>query len=409
MNPTIKRYLNDDSLTFSARLSAFDTYQGKKALVLEETWFYPEAGGQLGDRGVLIGPEGHALKIVDTQINEGMIYHLTQAESLPFPVGSLLHGEIDAGFRQDMTEQHTAQHLLSAAFFRRFGGKTRSSRLGSEDSTIDIELPEVTWEQLATVEDEVNQIIRENRTVQPLYPNEAELSQLPLRRSVKVTENIRILAIDHYDLTPCGGTHCHHTGQIGSLIITSMERYKGAFRIHFLAGGRAILHSRYMANTLRRITQTLGSAADEAPVILTQLREEISALKGQLGRWVAQEMNRMVDQALASQPDQTLLWVLLTPGTPGEPWTDQQRRSLANRLCQKRPVVAAIVAPAISDQPTSFVMETNTDLNLNQLMAATWRPLGARGGGKPQHVEGSLPANADPAEFLALLKQSIPS
>lgn len=201
------------------------------ALVLNQSVFYPESGGQLGDRGTLRVHEAE-LEVVDTQIDDGRVLHLVK-DCTGVGAGDVCEAVIDWGFRRDQMSQHTGQHMLSADVFSLFGAETVSARLGSTASTIDLDCEPLEPNALQDLQALVNEQVMNDKAVRAHYPDKAQLDQYGLRRSSKVDTNIRLIEIEGIDVTPCGGTHCAATGQVGPVMIIANQRYKGGSRITF--------------------------------------------------------------------------------------------------------------------------------------------------------------------------------
>src|SRR3954462_3479183 len=218
-----RRIYHDDSYLrrFDAEVLAITTCKARPAVVLDQTAFYPEAGGQLGDRGRL----GDAT-VVDTQeTDDGAIVHVIDGAAPA--VGSRGTGELDWLRRRHHMAQHTAQHLLSGALLDRAQAPTASARLGESALTIDVARDRIPDADLAAAEDLANDLIDDDLAIRAWFPTPAELGSIKLRRDPKVTADIRVIAIGEFDVSPCGGTHCARTSQIGSIRITGTERYKG--------------------------------------------------------------------------------------------------------------------------------------------------------------------------------------
>src|SRR5256885_5087804 len=218
-----RRLYHDDAYLrrFDAEVLAITSYKDHTAVVLDRTAFYPEAGGQLGDRGMLGG-----LAVVDTQERDDEIVHLLAPGSEPPDVGATVAGELDWARRRQHMAQHTAQHLLSGTLLDRAQAATASARLGESALTIDVARDRIPDGELAAAEDLANDLIDDDLAIRAWFPDPGELASLKLRRDPKVTADIRVVAIGDFDFSPCGGTHCARTSQLGSVRIVGTERYK---------------------------------------------------------------------------------------------------------------------------------------------------------------------------------------
>jgi alanyl-tRNA synthetase len=199
--------------TFTAQVTERTQIDGHPAVRLDRSAFYPTSGGQAHDTGTLDG-----VAVVDVQVAaDGGVLHLL-AGPLPEKAGEVT-GVIDWPRRFDHMQQHSGQHLLSQAFDRLLGLETVSVHFGDELCTVDLAGETVDADGLAAVERHANQIVWENRAIRAYEVSDAELASLPLRRAPKVTGKIRIVEIDGYDWSACGGTHVASTGSIGPIAL----------------------------------------------------------------------------------------------------------------------------------------------------------------------------------------------
>ena len=212
---------------------------------LDRTAFYPTSGGQPFDTGRL--GAAAVVEVIDGEHDE--IIHFTDQQ---VPVGAI-HGTIDWPRRFDHMQQHTAQHMLSAAFIELFKFQTVSFHLGREISTIDLAAPSVTPRQLEEAERRVNEIIFDDRPIAVRYGTADELAAQGIRKKVDREGTLRVIDIDGFDRQPCGGTHLARTGQTGMLLTRKCERQRQNWRVEFVAGWRALAAARADFAALRQI------------------------------------------------------------------------------------------------------------------------------------------------------------
>ncbi len=378
-----RRLYHDDSYLrrFDATVLAITTHQDRPAIVLDATAFYPEAGGQLGDRGTLGGAT-----ITDTQqLDDGTIVHLFDG---PAPSGTVT-GELDWARRRQHMAQHTAQHLLSGALLDRAQAATQSARLGETALTIDVTRDRIPDADLAKAEDLANDLIDEDLAVRAWFPTPAELASIKLRRDPKVTEDIRVVAIGDFDLSPCGGTHVARTSQLSTVRIAASERYKGMTRVTFTAGRRARSELFARDAVLRGLATQFSCAPAEVPAAIDKLRRdtdankaEMTALRGRLAGLVADAFPG-TERVVAEIPgDAELL------------------RGVAAKL------VAAGRDAVLTTPDGTVVLFRAPGSSLD--CGALWKQLaaahGGRGGGKPDRAEGRLATPA--ADWLAAISRS---
>lgn len=220
--------------TFTAKLVRQGQDEaGNCYVVLSETAFYPTGGGQPHDTGTLNG-----IAVVAVEEIDGEVRHYLESK-LELEDDSQVTGILDWNRRFDHMQQHSGQHILSAAFEQLFDFKTVGFHLGREESTIDLDTVSLGESQIEEAERLANQIVLENRPIETRWLTNEEAQQLPLRKQLSVTENIRLVIIPDFDYNGCGGTHPSSTGQVGMIKVLGAEKEKKKTRITFTAGGRS--------------------------------------------------------------------------------------------------------------------------------------------------------------------------
>jgi alanyl-tRNA synthetase len=392
MQATRKRYWDDPlATTFTTDRAEPGSFDGKASIVLGETLFYPEGGGQLGDVGELaIGDV--VVRIVDTQIDDGgVIHHLVEAQA-PLLAGDV-RGTIDVARRRDHMAQHTAQHMLSRALLDVARAPTSSARLGATACTLDVDRAAIPDAELHRAEDLVNDVIRSDVTVRALFPTNEELAAMDLRRAPKVAAGVRIIDVDGFDLTPCGGTHCTRTGQIGLVRVSSTERYKGKLRVGFHAAARALSDMRAKEDALVSLAKTLtcgpldvGAAVAKLQADLKQRGEALAGARGEL-------LDLLAAGILAAHPPAaegtTVVRVARTDGDVG------MLRSLAGKLAARSDVVAVCSAPDGDALLVVVQRGVAATFDCGAWLKALAERSGGRGGGRPERAEGRVPHTAD--------------
>ncbi len=265
---TDRLYYNDSFLReFDARVAACEPADHRWRVRLERTAFYPTSGGQPFDVGTL--NDVNVLEVLDDEHDE--VIHITER---PLKVGEEVHGVIDWTRRFDHMQQHTAQHLLSAAFLELFQFQTVSFHLGRDISTIDLATPSVVPRHLEETERRVNEIIFGDRPIRIRYGTAADLAAEGIRKKLDREGTLRVVEIEGFDRQPCGGTHLSRTGQTGMLLIRRCEKQKQNWRIEFVAGFRALAAARSDLALLRSAAEQIGCGMTEVPQMLTKIQEE---------------------------------------------------------------------------------------------------------------------------------------
>lgn len=405
--PTKRLYLSDSFLRrFDAVVDGRGTYDGRHAVTLTESAFYPEGGGQLGDHGTLdVG--GHKLSVVDVQIDDdGVVHHVLDREAPADVVGRPVHGEIDWTRRRAHMSQHTAQHVLSASLASLCSAATVSSRLGDVDSTIDLAI-ELSSDAIAKATAAVNELVLDDRPIHILFPKPDEVAGLGLRRDPKVTADIRVIDVEGFDRSPCGGTHCARTGQIGPVVVTGAVRHKGGTRVTFVAGARALDDHLKKDATLSSLARDFSCGLHDVPVAVAKLRRELDARTEALGSVRAELARLVAREALAALPadDRGPRAVVVVRAEADVP----SLRTIAAELARRTGIVALACGLDTSTNDHAVVVErgTVTAFDAGAWLKAAAKAHGGRGGGRAERAEGRLPVGASPVELAASIDAAL--
>src|SRR5437660_3423310 len=269
MPSTERLYYTDSHLIeFDARvIDVTERVSGWTAVTLDRTAFYPTGGGQPSDTGSLDGS-----RVVECLDEGETVLHVIQGQTPE--IGSQVQGRVDWPRRLDHIQQHTGQHILSQALVTLFKAHTHSFRVMDQVCEIDVALADPTAARIERAVELANNVIWEDRPVIIRKVTPAEAAQLPLRKDPGREGELRLIEIEGFDLTPCGGTHANHTGEVGLIAVRLWERAKGLTRIEFVAGRRALEDYRRANNTARSVAALFSAARDDAPVSGERMTEE---------------------------------------------------------------------------------------------------------------------------------------
>ena len=270
MPATERLYYQDSHLIeFEARVvDVTERVSGWTAIVLDRTAFYPTGGGQPGDTGTLNG--ARVVECIDD--GDRGVLHVVQG---PAPaLDAIVAGRVDWSRRLDHMQQHTGQHILSQALIKLFDAPTRSFRVLDQSCEIDVELANPTTEIIERAVELANNVIWEDRVITIHNVSAAEAAAMPLRKDPAREGELRLIEIEDFDLTPCGGTHAVRTGEVGMIALRSWERAKGLTRMEFVAGVRALADYRKANRTAREVAALFSTGRDDAPQNAAQLIEE---------------------------------------------------------------------------------------------------------------------------------------
>jgi alanyl-tRNA synthetase len=320
------RLYYDDSYTtrFDARLADAVTEAGRTRVELDSTYFYPESGGQEADRGSIGGA-----RVVDVQAgDDGRVWHtLAEGDAAP---GEASAAEVDWTRRFENMQQHTGQHILSAAFERELNAATLSSHLGEERGSIELTLGEADWKLVDRIEAVSNRIVWEDRELKLHWTDEEGVNRFALRKPPKASGRIRVVEIPDWDLSACGGTHTRRTGEVGVIKIVRWEKVRGNLRFEFLCGARALRDHAWRLEALvesakrrtlkdRDLLETLERAAAERDELKKRLADlTAKALAAEAKERVGNPPAGVADFAAARSREDTRTFALkcLEAGAP---------------------------------------------------------------------------------------------
>ncbi|GAB4205706.1 MAG: DHHA1 domain-containing protein [Sandaracinaceae bacterium] len=384
-SPTLRAYFDD---VLADRLESTVLAHGKlgdrTTVVLDRTVFYPESGGQMADRGTL---DGRA--VLDVQVDDdGVVHHVLDAtpEDLP-AIGARVAGRIDRARRREHMALHTAQHMLSRALVDLAKAETVSSRLGESACTIDVDRDGLGEARVAEAEAVVNRLIDEDRAVRAWFPSDEELRALPLRRAPKQTANVRVVEVEGFDVSPCGGTHVVRTAEVQLVRITGLERYKGGTRVTFTAGPRARGALFEEDRALRALAKELLCPPLEVGKQLARLRAELGAAREEAGRYRAIVARVTAEEARTRAEDHRVV-VMLDDGDV------ELARSVASHLTKEGALVAIVGARLDEGVHVVVARGPASTEDCSALLKALVTRVGGRGGGRPERAEGRLPPGA---------------
>ncbi len=265
-------YYHDSFLReFDALVLACEPAGERYAVTLDRTAFYPTSGGQPHDVGTL--GDAQVVEVLDN--DAGGITHFADRA---LAAGAAVHGAIDWSRRFDHMQQHTGQHILSAAFVRLFQIQTVSFHLGRESSAIDLAARSLDERQIEEAEPLASEVIFGDAAVEIRFVAPQELAALSVRKEVKREGQVRVISIGDFDRQPCGGTHVGRSGQIGLVLLRKVEKQKGNWRVEFVCGGRALRAARGDYATLGEAASVLSVGRAEVPTAVQNTLDGRAAL-----------------------------------------------------------------------------------------------------------------------------------
>lgn len=355
--------------------------KGKKGyeVVLSDTAFYPEGGGQPADRGTL-----GQVNVLDVKRRNGEILHITDA---PLEPGMTVHGVLDWERRFDHMQQHSGEHILSGVVHAQFGYDNVGFHMNDEVVTVDFNGP-ITWEEAMELEDKVNAYIWTDAERRELYPSEEELKAMDYRSKIELKGKVRLVEYPGADLCACCGTHVAHTGEIGLMKILSVSRHKDGVRMEMLFGGRAMkdYDRKHLLNT--EFSCRLSAKPYETGEALQRVLDEMNAMKFRM-----QAMNeRYYAMRATSIPVGEPVIFFNEPGM-----SMVEIRKFCDYLISTGKVKTAMIISPKDKESVNYVMGS-ADLNMRDVGKLLNEKLHGRGGGRPEMVQGSFQAEAEAVE-----------
>lgn len=391
---TERLYYTDPYLaSFEAMVTERVEVDRRPAVVLDRTAFYPSSGGQPFDVGTL---DGRAVTDV-VDLEDGRIAHVVEGDA---PAeGARIEGRVDWTRRFDHMQQHTGQHLLSAAFEHVLSARTESFHLGAESSTIDLAIP-LDAAKIGATEIEANRVLWEDREVRVRFVDAAEAASLPLRKESARTGTLRLVEIERYDVSACGGTHVARTGVIGVIAVAGFERFKGGTRVEFVCGKRALARFGRQRDVINACVRHLSVLPAELPAAIERLQAESKQQRTD-ARALQARLIEHEAAMLAARAVPCGTCALVAERVDG--FDAQGLKGLAQGIAARAGHAAVLLG---ADLPASLVVARAADVALDagRMVRELTGRFGGKGGGRPELAQGGG-ITADAADVLAAARE----
>lgn len=373
MTETIRLYYEDVyQKVFRAVVQECRQSRDGFAILLDQSAFYPEGGGQPCDLGML-----NEIPVLNVQEKDGELLHYTEQ---PLAPGTEVTGKIEWERRFDLTQQHSGEHMVSGLAHEAYGYDNVGFHMGSDVITIDFN-GILTMEQLQEIEEKVNEKIWENTSVEIFYPSRDELAQLPYRSKKELTGKVRLVRFPGADLCACCGTHVTHTGEIGMVKILSVEKFREGVRVEMICGKRVSRYLSMVEQQNHQISVALSARPDKTAQAVERLTEELYQTRGQV-HLLEEKLFDMEAERWKDCKD-----VLLFQ----EGMEADSVRRLADAVMQTCKGFCAVFSRN-QDQTYKYAIGQK-DGDLRALVKEMNAALNGRGGGRPFFVQGSVKAD----------------
>jgi alanyl-tRNA synthetase len=372
--------------------------QSRPAVILRDTAFYPTSGGQVYDTGWLRSGGNDPVKVtevVDTE--DGRIVHYLEAPANLAP-GATVHGIIDSERRRDHMQQHSGQHVLSAAFIELYQIPTVSFHMGEDCCSIDLTTPSLAPGQIVEAEKRSNEIIFENRPVTIRFVSRAEAEKLGLRKLPPADrDELRLIEVADFDLSACGGTHVTATGQIGSILLRQTETVRQGMRVEFVCGGRAVRIARQDYGALSESAKLFSTQLGDVPDQIRKTFDETKLLRKQRDEALDELAVAIASAALNEQPEIHGRRVVTRL------FGDRDitfAKLFAQKVARSGVPAIALVASAIDPPGIVFAQSAGGTADMGALLKQVLATVGGRGGGTRDFAQGGVPAGSDVQRLL---------
>lgn len=338
--------------------------------VLDRTAFFPEGGGQSGDRGFL-----NEVRVLDTVEKDGVICHRI-GEALA--AGTTVQGQIDFSERFDKMQQHTGEHILSGIVSRLYGYHNIGFHLGAESTTLDFD-GELSAEQVKETEELVNRAVFDDLPVKVIYPEREELPKLSYRSKIEIEGRVRLVEIEGTDLCACCAPHVRRTGEVGLVKILSCERHRGGCRLTIVCGGRALADYRQKQKITGQVSVCLSAKPEKITEALKHLRGQQQKLREQLNRVQALYLQEKLANVSAEDRFVCIFEEGLDPAAV---------RNFVNAAMEKCSGICGAFNGSGGDG-YHYILGSST-VDVRGTAKALNERFSGKGGGKPQMVQGSV-------------------
>lgn len=360
---------------FSSKVIECNKEKDGYHVVLEDTIFYPEGGGQPGDIGSL-----NSIKVLDTKRRKDeVIYHLCEEE---IPVGTQVSGSIDWDRRFDLMQNHSGEHIVSGIIHNMFGYENVGFHMG-EVIQIDISGP-LTWQQLMKVETKANEVIYSNIPIEITFPSNEELERIEYRSKKELEGKVRIITIGETDVCACCGMHVKSTGEIGLIKILSVEKHKDGVRVEMLSGKRALEYIQHEHEQVKNISNLLSAK----PLEIFEAVNKVNDTNAKLVQEKKQTIEKLLNYKLNEYDEAQKLILDFEEGIDRVSMVNFADKLLKEKNCE----VVCVCSKETNGY--SYIILSNT-IDLKENVKEINEKLNGRGGGKAEVIQGSFSAKKE--------------
>jgi alanyl-tRNA synthetase len=372
--------------------------QSRPGVILQETAFYPTSGGQVHDTGYLTTSANDRVRVAEVADTEdGRIVHYLEAPT-KVAAGEAVRGSIDADRRREHMQQHSGQHILSAAFIELYQIATVSFHMGNDYCSIDLTTSTLSLEQIAGAERRANEIIFENRPVAIRFVSRAEAEKLGLRKLPPADrDELRLIEVESYDLSACGGTHVSATGQIGSILLRKIETVRQGMRVEFVCGAWAVRNARRDYLALSESAKLFSTQLWDVPEQIRKVFDDAKSLRKQREEALEELAWAMAASALQEEQETKGRKVIVRV------FDDRDisfTKLFAQRVVRGANPAIAFAASTMDPAGVVFAQSAGGKADVGSILKQVLATVGGRGGGTRDFAQGGIPKGTDVRALL---------
>lgn len=356
---------------FEAQVVEKVIWEQKPALILDQTYFYPESGGQPCDKGTI--NEVEVLKVLE---DEARIIHLL-AENIS---SAKVTGKIEWQTRFDHMQQHSGQHILSQSFHELLGAETLSFHLGEAISSVEMDLRKISEEEVENVERRANEIVFQDREIKCYFIPEEKIESVPLRRPPKKKGLIRVVEVSDFDFSACGGTHVRRAGEIGLIKILKLERIRNNIRFEFICGQRTLEDYLWKNRILRELSTRFTINEGEILNTVEKLSSDLKSQKRK-GKKMQEKIAQYEAQEIIQETKEKIIKELFVDKTP------EEVRFLVLNIIRKGDFVVLFGLKGEERGHLILACSENINIDMREIVPIVSPLIKGKGGGRPSLVE----------------------
>ena len=356
---------------FEAQVVEKVIWEKKPALILDQTCFYPESGGQPCDKGTI--NEVEVLKVLE---DEARIIHLLDEDIS----SDKITGKIEWQTRFDHMQQHSGQHILSQSFHELLGAETLSFHLGEAISSVEMDIRKISEEEVENVERRANEIVFQDREIKCYFIPEEKIGSVPLRRPPKKKGLIRVVEVSDFDFSACGGTHVRRAGEIGLIKILKLERIRNNVRFEFICGKRTLEDYLWKNRILRELSTRFTVNEGEILNTVEKLSSDLKSQKRK-GKKMQEKIAQYEAQKIIQEAKEKIIKELFVDKTP------EEVRFLVLNIIRKGDFVVLFGLKGEERGHLILACSENINIDMREIVPLVSPLIKGKGGGRSSLVE----------------------